>query len=145
MKVYLAAQLLSRSVAQSLKFCREVLKLPEFVHSGPTEQFILFMNDLFDHLNSRIGKHYRVNGPMNSSNKEQWQTFSGVITDYIMGLQTNEGTLLVNTQLWTGYFGMVCNVFTVQKMFNYWSEKGLKYFLTYKFSQDHIEHFFRTH
>lgn len=27
-------------------------------------------------------------------------------------------------------------------MFNFWSEKGLKYILTYKFSQDHIEHFF---
>ena len=115
MQVYLAAQLLSRSVAHSLKFCREVLKLPEFAHSGPTEEFILFMNDLFDHLNSRIGIHYRVYGPMNSSNKEQWQNFSGVITDYIMGPQTNEGTLLVNTQLLTGYFGMVCNVFTVHK------------------------------
>ncbi|EFN61753.1 THAP domain-containing protein 9, partial [Camponotus floridanus] len=52
MKVKLATQLLSKSVAEALMFCSEHLKLEDFKDCGPTVKFILMMNDAFDVLNS---------------------------------------------------------------------------------------------
>jgi hypothetical protein len=40
MKVSLATQTLSRSVADAIKFCRERLLLPQFQGSEATEEFI---------------------------------------------------------------------------------------------------------
>ena len=52
-KVKYAAQLLSRSVSLSLKYCRENLKLEQFQGSEATEKFLLIINDIFDLMNSR--------------------------------------------------------------------------------------------
>jgi hypothetical protein len=40
MKVSLATQTLSRSVADAINFCREKLNLPQFQGSEATEEFI---------------------------------------------------------------------------------------------------------
>lgn len=40
MKVYLAVQTLSSSVADALDYCRSILKLPQFEDSLPTIKFI---------------------------------------------------------------------------------------------------------
>ena len=53
MKVNLAVQVLSPRLGKSLKFCREVLKLPQFAGSEAIEEFCYFINDIFDLLNSR--------------------------------------------------------------------------------------------
>lgn len=53
MKVKLATQLLSRSVAEALLYCEQKLKLTKFANCGPTAHFILLMNHAFDILNSR--------------------------------------------------------------------------------------------
>lgn len=58
MKVKLATQILSRSVSEVLKFCRDNLKLSDFKDSGPTIQFIKYFNDAFDILNSRSINQY---------------------------------------------------------------------------------------
>ena len=52
MKVKYAVQLMSRSVALSLKLCRENLQMPEFAGSEATEEFLFIMNDIFDIFNS---------------------------------------------------------------------------------------------
>lgn len=52
MKVKLAVQLLSRSAADALKFCKENLKLWNFQDCDATIKFIIIMNDAFDILNS---------------------------------------------------------------------------------------------
>ena len=58
MKVKLAAQTLSQSVADALLFCENKLKLKEFQGCGPTINLIQFIDKGFDLLNSRnfIGK-----------------------------------------------------------------------------------------
>lgn len=60
MKVKLATQLLSRSVADALNFCKYNLNLPAFVGVDATVKFIEIFNDVFDILNTRsikcIGK-----------------------------------------------------------------------------------------
>jgi len=53
MKVKLATQLLSNSVADALQFCKDNLQLTEFKDCEATIHFIRIMNDAFDILNSR--------------------------------------------------------------------------------------------
>lgn len=53
MKVYLAAQTLSSSVANAIEFCDKILQLPEFKNSGPTVKFIRTVDRIFDFLSVR--------------------------------------------------------------------------------------------
>lgn len=53
MKVKLASQLLSQSVADALTFCKDSLSMSEFSNAGATIQFIEMFNIAFDILNSR--------------------------------------------------------------------------------------------
>lgn len=70
MKVNLAAQTLSASVADAIEFADQVLKLPEFTNSAPTVKFIRIFDRLFDILNSRnpFGKGYK--SPLRQENKQ---------------------------------------------------------------------------
>jgi len=53
MKAILATQLLSQSVADALRFCKDKLKIDEFHDVGATITFIQMFNRGFDILNSR--------------------------------------------------------------------------------------------
>lgn len=53
MKVKLATQLLNKSVADALRFCKYSLKLTEFNDCDATIRFIIMFNDAFDILNPR--------------------------------------------------------------------------------------------
>jgi len=68
MKVKLAAQLFSRSVADALKLCKSDLELPAFKHAGATIKFILIINDLFDILNSKNTKQPGLKSAIHSAN-----------------------------------------------------------------------------
>lgn len=48
MKVRLAVQLLSESVADSLEYCQNILQLDEFKNCGGTVQFLRIFNNIFD-------------------------------------------------------------------------------------------------
>ena len=48
MKVNLAAQALSSSIADALEYCEGKLKLPQFQACGPTVKFIRVFDRLFD-------------------------------------------------------------------------------------------------
>lgn len=54
MKVKLAAQLFSRSVATALPFCNMELKLSAFQDVDATAEMLLLINDLFDILDSKV-------------------------------------------------------------------------------------------
>lgn len=53
MKVKLATQLLSSSIAQALTLCKDFLKLDDFKDYTATINFIQIFNDTFDILNLR--------------------------------------------------------------------------------------------
>lgn len=53
MKVVLAAQTFSKSVADAMTFCKDTLKNPDFLHSTATSRFCIYINNIFDLLNSR--------------------------------------------------------------------------------------------
>ena len=61
MKVNLAAQSPSASVADAIEFCAATLKLPQFQGSEATVKFLRLFDHLFDNLNSRnpLAKGYK--------------------------------------------------------------------------------------
>ena len=78
MKVKLAAQTLSASVADAMCFCRDVLQLPQFEGCDATVDFIWLIDRLFDLLNSRnpVARGYMA--PLRVSNQACWRPSIGV-------------------------------------------------------------------
>jgi DNA transposase THAP9 len=145
MKVNLAAQTLSSSVANAIEFCNENLKLNEFRDCEGTVEFLRLMDKLFDILNSRnpLGKGYKA--PLQSANWEFAKGFLLEAKEYIVGLTDNQGNPMVKSKRKTPFVGLLCTVDTVMALCEtlvLQDESPLKYLLTYKFSQDHLELFF---
>lgn len=144
MKVHLATQLFSNSVAKSLKFCREVLNHPDFEGSEATEEFIKIMNDCFDVFNSKSPRQILLQGPMSEENKHIWMPFLDKTTNYVSGLTNQNGDSMVKKDSRkTGFLAILCNIVAVKEIYlNVVVNGPLSYLLTYKLSQDHLEHFF---
>ncbi|KAI5744908.1 hypothetical protein M8J76_006466 [Diaphorina citri] len=140
MKVRLAAQTLSESVATAIDHCRES-NLPGFQNSEATSSFLRKFNDLFDYLNSRSPKSYGTKKALSEYNFEAVKSFFVEMLGYITGLKNMDGSHIVNSNRKTGFVGfMVCIQSTlgiyedlIQK------QKKLVYLPMYKFSQDHLE------
>ena len=143
MKVSLATQTLSQSVADALKFCREELQLDEFKDSEATEEFIRTFNDAFDVLNSRNTFSLNLKAPMRLSNEEKWKSVINKTRRYILGLKLTDGTLVVQSRRKTVFLGFLMNFRSLENLFERLVRTGrLNFLLTYKLSQDHIELFF---
>ena len=140
MKVNLAAQVLSRSVADAISFCREDLQLPQFKGSEATVGFLKQFDLLFDLMNSKnlLGKGFK--SPLKKSNEFVWKATFLSAFDYISGLKTSSGTKLINSPRRAGFLGFLCNIKSFQNIFDKCVTNGpLDFLLTFKFSQDHIE------
>ena len=76
------------------------------------------------------------------------QTFSASVADandYIMGLKNTSGDLMYTTRFKTGFIGFMVAIESMKGIFAELVERKeapMKYILTYKFSQDHLELFF---
>ena len=68
MKVKVAAQTFSSSVADALDFLENVARLPEFKGCGPTIEFIRNIDQLFDFLNSRHKHQKGFKQPVTKNN-----------------------------------------------------------------------------
>ena len=114
MKVNLAAQTISASVADAIEFCDQVLKFPAFRGSSPTVKFIRMFDHLFDVFNSRnlLGKYYK--SPLQESNQEAWQPFLQRAMQYVKGLTDPSGTPVHRTKRKTGFLGFLCAIKSVE-------------------------------
>ena len=142
MKVDLAAQTLSASVANALQHCRLHLKIKEFKDSEATEKYIRVIDRLFDIMNSRnpLGKGFKA--PLKTCNKTVWEPFLNEAFDYLLHLKMRNGTLLYKSKHKTAFIGFMLAIETFKQMFYELVEKDnspLNYILTYKCSQDHLE------
>jgi DNA transposase THAP9 len=144
MKVKLAAQALSTSVADALDFCEQKLKLPQFSGAGPTASFIRIFDRLFDILNSRSPVSRSFKAPLRINNEFLWRPFLEKARKYIMTLRESRGgKLMTSSQRKTGFVGFVTCIQSVQELFDRTVKTDcVKYLLTYKISQDHLELFF---
>lgn len=87
MKVKLAAQLLSQSVADALKFCKYTLELKKFSKVDGTVKFIEIFNAAFDILNSRSIRCIGIKKALCDDNYQDIFEFTKLITNYIKGLK----------------------------------------------------------
>ena len=132
-------------MACSLDFCLQE-QFEEFNGCESTITFIRIFNKLFDILNSRNLKSCGWKAPIQEQNYENVFKFLIEAKKYILSLkETANGKLLVNGNRHVGFYGFVLCITSVMSLFQQYvltNEFGLKFLLTYKFSQDHIELFF---
>lgn len=141
----LAAQVFSSSVADALEYCSQTLKLPQFEGSAATVKFIRIFDRLFDILNSRNPLAKGLKSTLHVSNKTAWQPFLKLASDFILGLTDTAGNKMVSCRRKTGFVGFLVAIKSIEGIFHDWIEpenSPLKYLLTYKLSQDHLELFF---
>ena len=144
MKVNLAAQILSSSVADALEYC-EGKGMPQFQGCGATVKFIRKFDRLFDVLNSRNPRAKNYKAPIRKTNYQFVKKFLDEACEHIKGLKGPEGQPLVKSQRKTGFLGFLLCVEAVlglAKDLVCDDNPVLNYILTYKMSQDHLELFF---
>ena len=143
MKLNLAAQTLSSSVADAIEYCNKKLNMENFKGSEATVTFIKTFDHLFDILNSKNPLANNYKAPLRESNRCKWQSFLNRSLQYIQDLKLPTGTSILKSKRKTGFLGFVIAIKAFQNLFKHLVTSGkLKYILTYKFSQDHLELFF---
>ena len=135
----LAAQLFSNSVANAIDFCRDHLKLEQFIGSEPTAKFIRLMNNMFDVLNSKKKFDRDSKKPLSKENEHDFKLLFKANVDYLLGLKLSSGKKLVDTPRSRAFVGFVSLMKSIEYMFNSYVLTGhLEYLLTFKLSQDHL-------
>lgn len=146
MKVKLAVQVFSLSVADALDYLRKS-GYQDFKESEATAVYLRKMNNLFDIFNSRNKNAIEFfKRPFCSKTCMLFLKELNESRKYIMALkdQFNEKNI-VDTNWSTGFIGFVVNIDTFTSIYNqYITTNKISFLLTYKFSQDHIEIFFSS-
>jgi len=97
MKVRLAAQVISSSVADSLKFCQSQ-NFESFDNCDATIEFLQRFDRLFDILNSRNPLAKNDKAPLKVTNVNQWMPFLLEMRNYIMQLKNAAGLPMTKTR-----------------------------------------------
>lgn len=113
-KVRLAVQTFSTSVANAILFCMNDLKLDNFQGADATIEFCLRINNIFDILNTR---NFLSKGTYNKSINKRTKTeifhYIEESIDYVAGIQCNEKSpkcgqrSILNSQRKTGFLGLI--------------------------------------
>ncbi|KAM7311771.1 hypothetical protein ISCGN_008678 [Ixodes scapularis] len=145
MKVNLAAQAISSSVADALEFCNIDLKDRTFADSEATVKLIRIFDKLFDMMNSRnpVAKNFKA--PLRMSTHHLWKPFFEEAASYILGLKDVTGLPLYLTRRKTAFLGFFMAIKSFEGLCEDLlggQEPLMRYLLTYKCSQDHLELFF---
>ncbi|KAJ4920938.1 hypothetical protein JOQ06_016533 [Pogonophryne albipinna] len=149
MKVNLAAQLFSSSVADALEYSEKELKYPQFTGSAATVQFLRTIDAAFDVLNSRnpLGRGHKA--PIKPATKHRAIGILLEAESLLRGLKMkgkdNKLVPLHATQKKTPICGFIACGRSVIGIYEDLVEQPAapcRYLLTYKLSQDHLELFF---
>ncbi|CAK1602483.1 unnamed protein product [Parnassius mnemosyne] len=87
MKVKLATQIMSMSVADALKLCNEILTSSLFVNTEGTTEFITIFNNLFDIFNTISSGLYGLKKPLSIKNDDEIFAYLEKAKQYILGLK----------------------------------------------------------
>lgn len=146
MKVRLAVQLLSASVADALAYCEEQLHLSQFKGCQATIKFINIINNCFDILNSRslVSPGYKKS--LCKKNIDNTKTFIENAIKYFTELKFIDGELLINSKRKTGFVGLIVSLKSALSLYDSLVvDRGqLQYLPLYKISQDHLELYFSS-
>ena len=113
MKLALAAQTLSSSVANSIEYCCNVLKLKKFERSEATIRFIRCIDRLFDFMNSRNPFTKRYKAALRSSTEDSWRKSILAEIEYLKGITDVTGTPMYKTRRYVSFVGFVTAVTSV--------------------------------
>ena len=135
----LALQTLSNSVADSIDFCREKLKLSQFDGSEATTKFLRKFDMLFDILNSKSKFGKRLSAPFCKDTAGNFKNVFQETENYILGLSLPNGKKIVHSQRSRGFVGLIVTMKSTVKLYEAYILPGhIDYLLTYKLSQDHL-------
>lgn len=146
MKVYLATQVFSKSVADALRFLYHE-KIPGFSHRNVlvTADFCDFFNDLFDLFNSRKLFSYGYRAPLKQATMTQWVQFMEQAKTTLLCFATLQDKLVIMTPKKTGFLGFFANIDSLKKLAsNLFENEDFEFILTYKLCQDFLELFFNA-
>lgn len=144
MKVKFATQILSKSVADALLYLCIDLKVTAFKDAQPTATFIKYFNDLFDVFNSRNRKaKYFFKRPFSDATFQEMINFLNEMYSYICNLKLGNIPVVQSSRK-TGFLGFLICIQSLKELYELYvrERKQLKYILTNKISQDHLELFF---
>ena len=142
MRVKLAAQTLSSSVADALEFLKDDMMAEDFKNCGATVQFIRNIDRLFDLLNSRHPMMKGFKSPISKSNLSTVQNQVRKVCEYLLSLKASDSQLLAENRRKSFILGFVSaakSIIAIAEDLLARESNQLKYLLTYKFSQNHIE------
>ena len=133
------------SVADSMEFLWKDIEHPEFKYAGATVHFIRCVDKLFDLCNSRNMYAKGFKTPLKHQNEIFWKPILENFIKYLKELKDKHGTSLFKTKYKTPIKGFIITISSLLGIYNeYIKPEGnsIKYLLTYKLSQDHLELFF---
>jgi len=143
MKVSLAAQTFSSSVADALTLCKNE-SFEGFQNSDSTIEFCKKINDIFDFLNTRnFLEQLQCKRPSYVNLEGQVHKFVKDSILYLESLKGQNNIPILESQRKTGFIGLITCLISVKQLFLDVVKSGqLDFILNYKLSQDHIEMFF---
>lgn len=143
MNVRLAMQTLSGGVADAIEFLDKKCHIDEFKNSSATVEFLRKINRLFDMLNSRNPFEKGFKAPIRPSSIKYFEEVFEDTTKYLSSLKIDNIHLL-NHNRKTFALGFIVSMKSAINLAKdlFSSDDPLKYFLAYKFSQDHLELYF---
>ena len=145
MKVNLAAQVITASVADALEYCDVELHPPQFSEFAATVGVLRIFDAAFDLLNSRNPCGTGFKAPMRLTNREWWMNVIDSTVKYVMTLKESSGILMIEGKRKTGFVGFIICLRSVKEIFEKLvacTDPPMRYLTTYKLSQDHLENSF---
>jgi len=133
MKVALAAQTLSSSVADSIEFCTKNLELPEFQGSEGTVRFIRSIDRVFDFLNSRNPFAKGFKSPLRRTNESYWRSNMLAEVNYLKGITDLENNPMYLSRWYVPFVGLITAVMSIEGIFDKYvmpENSQIKYLLT---------------
>lgn len=119
--------------------------MAHFKESKATSEFLLIFDQLFNVFNSKnqFGKSSKA--AMNATTEDLWRTLFAKSRNYIASLKTSDGKNVTSAKCKTGFIGFLMAISSFEELYKKFVETDrLQYFLTFKWSQDHLETFFAT-
>ena len=143
MKVRLATQVFSQSVATALTVCSEGLKHPDFVGVEPTVKCLKIFDVLFDLMNSKYTYKTNKKAPLSVDNEAEWRADLDQSKIYINGLKHETGESVLKGRRKAAFVGWLADIKGIIFMYDEYVKPGLtEYLLTFRMSQDPLELFF---
>ncbi|CAH1962161.1 unnamed protein product [Acanthoscelides obtectus] len=130
------------SVAEALDFLNKDLAMADFKDSESTAYFGRTVNNLFDVFNSRNRMSKKPYEKPLSPATEPYFNFLEEAKDYLKSLKLGDTRVILSRRK-LGFLGFIISINSLKGLYEYRVKetKELKYLLTYKLSQDHLEIF----